>query len=823
MSKLENNPMIFPRYKESPEIMKIRVETPALIFGCGAMVHEKLFLDFDDPKNIYLYDPDPIQLLDKTIIVQKVRRKIIKKWQSIPRDIHYKSIICFFSLHFVPNWLDKVWELHDLLEENGKLFFAEDKGFRALLDFNYNLIDKRIDQAIISEVWKKFTKRIEEGFPWYPDISAGNMSQLREILSPFYQYDIHAGKKEFVLEREYIKDEIPCYLPWDETRWKFNKEHYPVLSSLKTAKEIIIIYELKKITEKLPPLWDLYNNEFINNIWSLKMLHCHHALIRNSPIFEDENDSVLSIEQQKESVRKFINSYTMILYQHLLRHLPGGLAEFVSLSPERFYEFTTPQKKYFDNLPVLPWEPEKLSLSAIPPWYKDYLKQLEDTYGGLTWAGEDFLVKNTGALNYLLKIPFDVAQNFDRYYSSHFYSQDYCNSYGFVSKVPENWEKREINPCIYMTVQASKGINEDIKTDNNIAMHAPYIKQRNLKYVGFVLYFPNKEVTVEVNKYILIGGIISHLLAYVQSQVTSFLAVKALEVSLPILVRNIYKSLDIKQLETIYNKIFPASSIDRELKVQHQMEDITSSNTKHNISKLDTSSQKMLNNYFNNLQHFELDSLLKSNYKCKWLKAIIGRNKETCYLLDIYLDIYKTHKSNEFNSKLKEIEKLLKNKEGKTEFKFKPGYAFWYIKEIIDMLLSLKQTDSIGLNKVFLGHNFLLILTTGEKFPEIFYHKEDASSGSFRSYVKTLINYHFKLLECEHTFLNLKFDCSLKDFIDENVSISEYLNQVPPPHKWDFKSSYIQLSHLYLFFNNTGRNALLLRKYSDADASANGD
>lgn len=157
------------------------------------------------------------------------------------------------------------------------------------------------------------------------------------------------------------------------------------------------------------------------------------------------------------------------------------------------------------------------------------------------------------------------------------------------------------------------------------------------------------------------------------------------------------------------------------------------------------------------------------------------------------------------------------NKEEENKFECKCNYAFWRVKEIIDVLLNLGNTDDIRLEDVYFDHNALLILTSSVKFPGIFLSKEEelVSGGSFRTYVTTLAQCHSKLLRQEHLFLYLKYPVSHDEFRSQNtVHFPKLLEIVPPPiyYRDDDQLTSIQLSHLYLSFNKGCRNALLLRK-----------
>ncbi len=809
---MKQNAMIEPIYTLPKELFKFDIKSSCLVFGCGVLAHENLFLNFINPADIVLYDPDPFKYVPSDLKVKGTTVPVIKSWSEVPKK-KYDTIVCFFSLHFIPNWLDVLWDLHGMLNTAGELFIAEDKGFRSLLDFTYSLTDKDslIDKSVVNAVWQKFLLRKENGFPWYPDISAGNMTQLREVLAPYYDFNASDGSRSYILERQYIPHEAEDYLPWNKDLWKFDISHYPDLNSLSTVKEKIVVYKLLKKGGDLPPLWDLTNDEFLNNIWSLKMLHCHRALIRNSPAFGIE-DELMSVERLS-SIHKFIRSYLAILYQHLLRHLPGGVAEFVSLHPKRFYEFATPQKRYFPGLPHVSWTIDTLGFSKEEPsWYTNYIKQLDESSGELMWAGEIFLVENTGALTYLLKnSDCPDSKMLDHYYSANIYNEEYCNAHGYVCKErPEDWDKRKVNPCIYITVQASKAKREN---EGGNKTTGPYGYHHELRYVGFVLYLPSKDIDdTQKEKYILIGSLLSHLLSYVQAQITTFLAVTALDVLMPYMIREQYEGIDLGELAEIYNNIFMPND-DLHFSKQHNMTDITAVKTAQNISSMEPAKKETLTKYLTKIG-LDKEKILKTDFGCKWLKAITGRHKNSMYLFDLYLSLqYQLNKDdeNKFLDLFEKTKEYLEDYLPEIEFQ-KCLYAFWYASNCLNELLMLKDElgKEIGLKKIVFSKNALMLITNGGRFPEIFYQQTGrVHSGSFGNYVNKANVFHLKLFEYDHTFLYLTTPIAVEKFGE--FELTEFVANVPPPPIYRKSSNFFQISHSYILFNETGLNVLLLR------------
>ena len=830
MGLMKSNSMIEPQYITGVnENDKLSVKTPALIFGCGVLTHENLLLQFDNASCVTLFDPDPFNVIPENVSLAGESLTVIKNWADVPENNQYETIVCFFSLHFISDWLDMVWHLHSLLKLGGTFLIAEDRGFRALLDFNYDLREELISKEIVHEVWNKFSQRIEDGFPWYPDISAGNMTLLRDILSPYYLYDLENDRRQYDLVRAYTPCEIKNYLPWIKDRWSFTDDHVPELDSLNIAEvnERVIIYKLTKKSDMLPPLWNFQNKEFMNNIWAVKLLYCHRALIRNTPVFKGETDETSKMGKKEESVRQFLNAYLTILYQHLLRHLPGGVAEFVALSPERFYEFNDPQmheNAFFKDLPVLTWNLERFKVLPKPSWYENYINQLVNE--SLKWAGEVFLIKNTCAFNYALKWddPILSRRPFEHYYCAHFYDKVYCEKHKLDCNLPPDWEQRQVNPCIYMTVQASKapqGNKDASQNEFNLSMSS------ELRYVGFVLYLPDNTTDVNLkNKYILIGSLVSHLLSYVQAQFTTFLAVTALESPLPRQFKAIYEGVDSRLYASVYNKLFPLSGINS----QHSIEVITQETTRKNFSNLLDNEKIVLEHYIRNLIFYEklsselneIENFFTNELNSKWLKAVIARGKNKVYLFDLYLYIVKKHLNNEYEQKLNLLDAQkasILREENVVECHC--DYAFWYIIDAIDTLLA---HDDMALSKIFIGIDECLLVTKGKRFPDIFFRKHESSLGSFGNYANKLTEVHRKLFHSEHYALYVKMplkysdlsDDKLKDVVAMIPSPPEALKYTEPTQTKEQKTkAQPRIVHLYISFeeNNESYNALLLQNY----------
>ena len=122
----QKNPMVEPQYV-NPQELNIPLKGNVLVFGSGQLTHEKLFFDLNSPTKLILYDPFQETCGNG---ISKYSNKLDDALQEGPFD----QVLCLFSLHYEPQWLFMLEKLFKALAINGEIIFAEDRGFRCILD-----------------------------------------------------------------------------------------------------------------------------------------------------------------------------------------------------------------------------------------------------------------------------------------------------------------------------------------------------------------------------------------------------------------------------------------------------------------------------------------------------------------------------------------------------------------------------------------------------------------------------------------------------------------------------------------------------------------
>jgi SAM-dependent methyltransferase len=288
------NPMVEPIYlATSPSTDKIPLTGRVLIFGAGKMIHERNCFSFDKCSEVVLYDPYNKDWEDLEFIPDGVRLTKLDRARSfteILTENPFDCILALFSLHYESQWLFALEHIFNLLKKDGFIYFAEDYGFRAILDGNFKFInniseilpDFSLEKAekVKKQAQKVFRDRNTDdlSIPWYPDISASNYSLVFKILSFMGEM---GEKRVFDFSQKInLKNDLDKFLPWKQdfcnpvltkefaeiTHTTLAKENEDI-----TVTEKIHIHQLKK-NRDFP---DIKNERCLNSksIWDIVAYH----------------------------------------------------------------------------------------------------------------------------------------------------------------------------------------------------------------------------------------------------------------------------------------------------------------------------------------------------------------------------------------------------------------------------------------------------------------------------------------------------------------------------------------------------------------------
>jgi len=317
--------MVEPQYvRGKPKKPVFHLSGNILIFGSGHLTHEKMLFGFRKPTRIVLYDP-----ITKTDASFHPKAVYCESLDDALKGGKFENIVCLFSLHYEPQWLFTLERLLEKLEPKGTIYFAEDKGFRALLDNNSGLQVIQLNRAngelgkIISAAFRE--REIELAAPWYPDISASDYDLVFEILSFVGE---RAAPRRFGLTRRYDPHNEPqCYLPWkseanpaitDDWLIKFKQS----LPTDATVHETIEITAFRK-DRALPRLHNI-NSDPTRAIWHLVARHASERIgkVRAPPDLQHD--------KARKARDRFAKTFLHTAYLNYFRHFGSiGTAEII--------------------------------------------------------------------------------------------------------------------------------------------------------------------------------------------------------------------------------------------------------------------------------------------------------------------------------------------------------------------------------------------------------------------------------------------------------------------------------------------------------------
>jgi SAM-dependent methyltransferase len=317
------NPMVEPQYVGRKPKADIRLAGKILIFGSGGLTHERLFFNFDKAKKITLYDPahrtEPSLFGKKATYFDDLDKAL--------RGGPFDTVLSLFSLHYEPQWLSTLEKLWTKLRKGGTIYFAEDRGFRALLDNNsspevleHDLKNGNWSRAILPAFHQR---EVEIAAPWYPDISASDYGLVFEILC------LSGSRTETIrgeLNRQFNPPSEPqCYLPW-------RKETNPALTddcltTLKqalpksgTVREVVVVRGFRKERD-FPNVHDV-NSDLGRTVWHLVTRHAAEQItkVRVPP----------NAHHERETRDGFARAFLHTAYLNVFRHFRCvGTAEIV--------------------------------------------------------------------------------------------------------------------------------------------------------------------------------------------------------------------------------------------------------------------------------------------------------------------------------------------------------------------------------------------------------------------------------------------------------------------------------------------------------------
>ena len=207
--------MVEPHYDCDLPKEKIRLSGRILVFGSGQLTHERRFFRFDKNADVVLYEPFPQR--DSELLSVKKPPFCSNSLGKALAGRSFDAVLCLFSLHFEPQWLFTLEKILQKLKLHCAIYFAEDKGFRALLDNNSSLEvhqNNKPNQKVGEIISTAFRNReTKVGAHWLPDISASDYGSVFEILSLVGE---RIEQQSHVLRRNYdAANEPNCYLPWN--------------------------------------------------------------------------------------------------------------------------------------------------------------------------------------------------------------------------------------------------------------------------------------------------------------------------------------------------------------------------------------------------------------------------------------------------------------------------------------------------------------------------------------------------------------------------------------------------------------------------------
>ncbi|MGJ3242206.1 MAG: hypothetical protein ACFE0O_04505 [Opitutales bacterium] len=323
-----SNWMIEPNYTKKPELTKIELTGRVLVFGSGKLTHEDIFFDFSSAENINCFDP-----IYQTTSEQPTGRG--EKWlfYSMLDDAinggNFDHVVAFFSLHYEPAWIQTLTRLLSSLKPQGIFYFAEDSGFRAVLDGTIIGNYQHPEADHIRDVFKKRHRlggKNNYGTPWLPDIRASNYRQLGTMLD-IYGFSKTSEPISGLFQRQLgnknLREEAAPYLPWRSgENWESGLNLLENTAIEENVEEIVLVHQYRRSNITEMPATLLCDSSIAEVVRSLVFKQTANAIGKLDLVLPTDKVRVDDDRSVYSQLKSFGCSWLSILYQHLARHIP---------------------------------------------------------------------------------------------------------------------------------------------------------------------------------------------------------------------------------------------------------------------------------------------------------------------------------------------------------------------------------------------------------------------------------------------------------------------------------------------------------------------
>lgn len=443
-----------------------------LAFGSGQLLHEDAFFDFKQVQRLTTYDPE-VTTEPKLDHGHYEHLTALRQLDERIENESLDFVLCLFSLHYEPQWLNALHVVVAKLKKGGSLFLAEDRGFRAILDNSDGI--HSTPQWLRDPIRRAFLNRVrpDNAAPWFPDISASDYGLVKRILVGFGSL---STPRTLSLKRKIDTTREPgCYLPWNEQRCTTlgdsAKELEAILKNVSDpVAEEITLNEWKKERD-LPQPWNL-SQPCSTAIWDA-IAHRAATQISRIVVPDASNDHVRSAIRYRQAALQ-------VLYFSLLRHfscwkaceLIIGALEDSTLAP------ALAKAEQWTVLERLPENQSERFLAAklnVPQWLKDYAKKIEK--GKMGWAGSSLYAKKQSGVYLWLDEACLCTPPSE------------CVLISDDEKLAAEFKKREVPSCLYfLDALGSTHVSSPQAADRMYGATVIYLENGSYEQLDALLY-----------------------------------------------------------------------------------------------------------------------------------------------------------------------------------------------------------------------------------------------------------------------------------------------------------------------------------------------
>jgi hypothetical protein len=321
-----NSSMVAPQYTSGRPDEKYKVSGSVLIFGAGALVHEKAFFDFDSSSTVVAYDPyyrnkvsaqdrveQPPGLVSATTFCDDLSAALTGK--------SYDHVIALFSLHYEPQWISQLCDLTTALNPGGALYVAKDQGFRMILDglsFEEDDLAREV-RDVLRARHSRGGGGGDCGTPWQPSIRASDSRQLEEVLSILGFAEVKTTTATLTRQSTAatLRDEARQYLPWMDVK----HDLLPPKPLPETLFEKVVVSKFTVQQQRLGATGFLSDSPTDRQIRSVVARDAASALATLDLALPQPSEEG-SRQTTVKSLRSYGCAWLSVLYQHMLRHVP---------------------------------------------------------------------------------------------------------------------------------------------------------------------------------------------------------------------------------------------------------------------------------------------------------------------------------------------------------------------------------------------------------------------------------------------------------------------------------------------------------------------